>query len=101
MEEIEEEQEDNPNTVVPATFNLDIPFYAQAPDGNWELPWKEACEEASIILAHYFLADRSALIVQVQGRSTLYDESSGRDVWERYRHDRRPDRPALYEILRD
>ncbi len=59
MEEIEEEQEDNPNMVVPATFNLDIPFYAQAPDGNWELPWKEACEESSIILAHYFLADRS------------------------------------------
>lgn len=59
VEEIENDWEDNPNMVLPVTFNLDIPFYAQAPDGNWELPWKEACEEASIILAHYFLADAS------------------------------------------
>ena len=55
--EIEEDQAENPNTVIPATFNLDIPFYSQAPDGNWQLPWKEACEEASLILAQYYLTD--------------------------------------------
>lgn len=54
-----DEVKENPTTVVPKTFNLDIPFYAQAPDGNWELPWKEACEEASLILAQYYLTDES------------------------------------------
>ena len=43
--------------IVPNSVNLDIPFYAQAPDGDRSLPWKEACEEASIILARYYLAD--------------------------------------------
>lgn len=33
--------------------NRFTPFYPQAPDADWGLPWKEACEEASLILAHY------------------------------------------------
>lgn len=49
--EIEEE------TSLPTQINLDIPFFAQAPDGDWSLPWQEACEEASITLAHYFFRD--------------------------------------------
>lgn len=40
---------------LPPTINLDVPFFPQAPDADWSLPWKEACEEASIVLAHYFL----------------------------------------------
>lgn len=43
-----------PDAPLPASINLDVPFFPQAPDGNWNLPWKEACEEASIVLAHYF-----------------------------------------------
>jgi len=35
-------------------INLDVPFFPQAPDGHWGLPWQEACEEASAILAYYF-----------------------------------------------
>ena len=31
---------------------LPVPFQTQAPFANWTLPWKEACEEASIILTH-------------------------------------------------
>lgn len=34
----------------PAQLNIDIPFYTQAPHGNWDYPWQEACEEASILL---------------------------------------------------
>ena len=59
LDEVRDDRAENPTTVVPKTFNLDIPFYAQAPDGDWSLPWKEACEEASIIISHYFLAGRS------------------------------------------
>lgn len=57
LAEVKEDQQESPSAVVPKTFNLDIPFYAQAPDGNWELPWKEACEEASLILAQFYLTD--------------------------------------------
>lgn len=36
---------------LPEKINLDIPFFSQAPDGDRTLPWKDACEEASITLA--------------------------------------------------
>ncbi len=32
-----------------------MPFTVQAPLGNWNLPYQEACEEASIIMVHHFL----------------------------------------------
>ena len=40
---------------LPAEINLDIPFASQAPFGNWEMPYQEACEEAAVIMAHYYL----------------------------------------------
>lgn len=47
----------------PATFpeevNLDVPFSPQAPFANWDFPYKEACEEMSVILVHYFYAGKS------------------------------------------
>ena len=36
--------------VPPIELNLQMDFYAQAPFGNWDYPWQEACEEASILL---------------------------------------------------
>src|SRR3989338_5274213 len=30
--------------------NLDIPFTSQAPNQNWVLPYKEFCEEASVLM---------------------------------------------------
>lgn len=35
---------------LPPAINLRAAFYAQAPSGNWDYPWQEACEEASILL---------------------------------------------------
>lgn len=35
---------------LPKELNFDMPFYSQAPFGNWDYPWQEACEEASILL---------------------------------------------------
>ena len=35
---------------LPAEINLKVPFYPQAPFGNWAMPWQEACEEASVLL---------------------------------------------------
>lgn len=37
-------------TVAPAELNLKVPFYAQAPYANWDMPWQEACEEATVLL---------------------------------------------------
>lgn len=36
--------------VLPASVNIAMPFYTQAPFSNWDYPWQEACEEASIAL---------------------------------------------------
>ena len=38
---------------IPPAVNLSAPFYPQAPDADWSLPWQEACEEASVILTYH------------------------------------------------
>lgn len=43
-----------PRLAPPSEINLAVPFYPQAPDGNWDAPWQEACEEASSVLAVYY-----------------------------------------------
>jgi hypothetical protein len=44
---------------LPVEFILDVPFAAQAPHGNWGLPYQEACEEASaIIVDRYFSEEK-------------------------------------------
>lgn len=35
---------------LPPELNFKMEFYSQAPFGNWDFPWQEACEEASILL---------------------------------------------------
>lgn len=32
------------------SFNIEMPFFTQAPHANWDYPWQEACEEASVLL---------------------------------------------------
>jgi hypothetical protein len=42
-------------TVLPESINIPVPFFSQAPLGDWNDPWQEACEEASVLLAaNYF-----------------------------------------------
>lgn len=35
---------------LPSSINIEMPFYTQAPFSNWDYPWQEACEEASVLL---------------------------------------------------
>lgn len=35
--------------------NLAVPFMSQAPHANWDMPYQEACEEASLIMLHAYL----------------------------------------------
>lgn len=40
---------------IPGAYNLAVPFTSQAPHANWDLPYQEACEEASVLMvARYF-----------------------------------------------
>lgn len=45
-----ESQPESKSTPIPDALNLKAAFYAQAPTGNWDYPWQEACEEATILL---------------------------------------------------
>jgi hypothetical protein len=36
---------------------LSVPFVCQAPYGNWDAPYQEGCEEASILMVHYYWQD--------------------------------------------
>ena len=41
----------NPGGALPSKVYLPVPFLCQAPYGNWDQPWQDACEEAAIIMA--------------------------------------------------
>lgn len=47
-------------------LNLDVLFYSQAPFGNWGMPYQEACEEASLLLAHYYTKNQTVSIEQFE-----------------------------------
>jgi len=34
---------------LPVKVYLAVPFLCQAPYGNWQQPWQDACEEAAIM----------------------------------------------------
>jgi len=57
FKEINETWNTNSDISLPEKINLDVPFFAQAPDWIWSLPRKEACEEASIALVAHYLND--------------------------------------------
>ena len=49
----------NSPTGLPAEVNLAIPFTPQAPHANWALPYKEFCEEASVLMVSQYLQGQS------------------------------------------
>ena len=44
----------DPQSQTPSEYNLAVPFTSQAPHGNWVPPYKEACEEASALMAAFY-----------------------------------------------
>ena len=40
---------------LPDKVELNVPFLCQAPNGNWDQPYQDACEEAAIIMAMHYL----------------------------------------------
>ena len=55
---IEEEKEVAGVKIDNVSINLDVPFTAQAPTANWEQPFQDACEEASILMVDYYYNNR-------------------------------------------
>lgn len=49
-----ETEPSQPHEGIPESFNLAVPFTSQAPHANWDLPYQEACEEASVLMAVSF-----------------------------------------------
>lgn len=44
---------------LPNALNIELPFYSQAPTGNWDYPWQDACEEASVALIANVYLDKN------------------------------------------
>ena len=44
---------------LPEKILLDVPFTSQAPTTNWDPPYDEACEEASMIMVYNFLKNQT------------------------------------------
>jgi len=42
---------------LPTSINLAVPFTPQAPHANWDLPYQEACEEASLLMVVRYKKD--------------------------------------------
>jgi hypothetical protein len=53
-----------PQSDLPSEINLPVPFFSQAPDANWGIPWQEACEEAASTLAVYYATGKPLSIEQ-------------------------------------
>jgi hypothetical protein len=63
---IEKQTEESPEEEIlsereklPESLTLDVPFICQAPLGNWNYPFDSACEEAAILMIHYYLQNKS------------------------------------------
>ncbi|HBK35106.1 MAG: hypothetical protein UU08_C0001G0020 [Candidatus Uhrbacteria bacterium GW2011_GWE2_40_58] len=62
--EIEKDEEANERIeTLPLSINLAVPFTPQAPSANWDMPYQEACEEASILMVHaYYQGEEEGLL---------------------------------------
>lgn len=46
--------------VLPSQFQIDLPFTPQAPFAIWDKDHNEACEEAAILMVHFYLQGRTS-----------------------------------------
>jgi hypothetical protein len=46
-----------------AVIILPVPYVSQVPDGVWELPWSEACEEASVTMVEGYYSKNDSIWV--------------------------------------
>jgi hypothetical protein len=51
---------------VPNKYLISLPFVEQAPEKNWDQPWQDACEEASLLTVQYFYQDKKPNLKQIK-----------------------------------
>ncbi|MBD3244965.1 MAG: hypothetical protein GF335_03155 [Candidatus Moranbacteria bacterium] len=56
---------------IPQKAELEVPFTSQAPYKNWDPPYDEACEEASVIMVEYYLRGETLDLQQANKDITL------------------------------
>lgn len=57
---------------LPDEANLDVPFTIQAPEQQWDLPYEEACEEASVLMvAAYYQGKTGQLPIEEAKKGIL------------------------------
>ncbi len=62
------------SVTIAAELNLAVPFTSQAPTGNWQQPFQDACEEASILMVHEFYSgNKKSVIDSVTAEKALLD----------------------------
>jgi len=71
------EDEPEEKSVVKAGTNLKVPFISQAPSKNWEQPFQDACEEASVLMVDYYYNGK-----QVPGVAEQEDILSAMVKWQ-------------------
>jgi hypothetical protein len=57
---------------LPDSINNFVPFTSQAPFANWDELHEEACEEASLLMAHYFL-EKKGLVLSKEADKDIVD----------------------------
>ena len=55
--------QDSSKSPLPSTFEIEVPFTPQAPHANWDDPYQEACEEASLLMVHWYLQGEKRAVV--------------------------------------
>jgi uncharacterized protein YvpB len=69
-----------PDQQNPGAVHIKMPFASQAPTGNWDPPYDEACEEASLIIVQHYLeaTPLDAAIMDADIKTMVaYEESKG------------------------
>ncbi|MCD6270289.1 C39 family peptidase [bacterium] len=56
---------------VPEEINLEIPFILQAPFSDWSYPFNHTCEEAAVLMAHYYLEGKTIIEPAVARKELL------------------------------
>lgn len=59
-----------PLVPLPDSANLSVQFASQAPHSNWDMPYQEACEEATAIMVNYYFSGEN-LTAEVMDREIL------------------------------
>lgn len=61
-------------TIRVAEINLAVPFTSQAPTGNWQEPYKNSCEEASVLMVReYYAGNQSTVLDPTSVEQSLQD----------------------------